>query len=170
MNGKYLIFGATGSIGSSLADKLYNEKKDCHLIGRNEEELKKLANKFSYSFSICDVLKLDFAKKLLLDLSDTEILGIAYCIGSIDLKPLKLTKSSDFISSYVLNLVGVTEIIRNFQDNLKRNNASVVLFSTVAAKKGFINHSIISSAKSGVEGLTVALAAELAPNISIKPM
>ena len=73
MNGKYLIFGATGSIGSSLADKLYNEKKDCHLIGRNEEELKKLANKFSYSFSICDVLKLDFAKKLLLDLSDTEI-------------------------------------------------------------------------------------------------
>jgi len=41
MNGKYLIFGATGSIGSSLADKLYNEKKDCHLIGRNEEELKK---------------------------------------------------------------------------------------------------------------------------------
>ena len=167
MNGKYLIFGATGSIGSSLADKLYNEKKDCHLIGRNEEELKKLANKFSYSFSICDVLKLDFAKKLLLDLSDTEILGLAYCIGSIDLKPLKLTKASDFVSSYVLNLVAVTDIIRSFQDNLKRNNASIVLFSTVAAKKGFINHSIISSAKSGVEGLTVALAAELAPNIRI---
>ena len=31
MNGKYLIFGATGSIGSSLTDKLYNEKKNCHL-------------------------------------------------------------------------------------------------------------------------------------------
>ena len=167
MNGKYLIFGATGSIGSSLADKLYNEKKDCHLIGRNEEELKKLANKLNYSFSICDVLKLDFVKKLLTELSNTEILGMAYCIGSIDLKPLKLTKSSDFVSSYVLNLVAVTDIIRSFQDNLKRNSASIVLFSTVAAKKGFINHSIISSAKSGVEGLTVALAAELAPNIRI---
>tara|TARA_Y100000590_G_C15642804_1_gene985660 strand:+ start:832 stop:1548 length:717 start_codon:yes stop_codon:yes gene_type:complete len=167
MNEKYLIFGATGSIGSSLTDKLYNEKKNCHLIARNEEELKKLSEKYNYSFSICDVLQLDFTKKLLTELSDTEILGIAYCIGSIDLKPLKLTKSSDFISSYVLNLVGVTEIIRNFQDNLKRNNASVVLFSTVAAKKGFINHSIISSAKSGVEGLTVALAAELAPNIRV---
>ena len=167
MNEKYLIFGATGSIGSSLTDILYNEKKNCHLIARNEEELKKLSEKYNYSFSICDVLQLDFTKKLLTELSDTEILGIAYCIGSIDLKPLKLTKSSDFISSYVLNLVGVTEIIRNFQDNLKRNNASVVLFSTVAAKKGFINHSIISSAKSGVEGLTVALAAELAPNIRV---
>ena len=77
MTGKYLIFGATGSIGSSLVEKLYNEKKDCHLIGRNEEELKKLANKLNYSFSICDVLKLDFVKKLLTELSNTEILGMA---------------------------------------------------------------------------------------------
>ena len=167
MTGKYLIFGATGSIGSSLVEKLYNEKKDCHLIGRNEEELKKIAEKFNYSFSICDVLKIDFVKKLVDDLSNTEILGIAYCVGSIDLKPLKLTKASDFVSSYVLNLVAVTGIIRGFQDNLKKNNGSVVLYSTVAAKKGFINHSIISSAKSGVEGLTVALAAELAPNIRV---
>ena len=167
MSEKYLIFGATGSIGSSLANKLYDEKKDCHLIGRNEEELKKLANKLSYSFSVCDVLKMDFSKKLLSELSDTEVLGIAYCVGSIDLKPLKLTKASDFVSSYVLNLVAVTDIIRGFQDNLKKNNGSVVLFSTVAAKKGFVNHSIVSSAKSGVEGLTVALAAELAPAVRV---
>jgi len=167
MKKKYLIFGATGSIGSSLAKQLYNEKRDCHLIGRNEEELKKLANKLSYSFSVCDVLKINFTKKLLEELADIEVLGMAYCVGSIDIKPFKLTKSSDFVSSYVLNLVAVTEIIRNFESNLKKNDASVVLFSTVAAKKGFVNHSIISSSKSGVEGLTVALAAEFAPNIRV---
>ena len=167
MKKKYLIFGATGSIGSSLANQLYNEKKDCHLIGRNEEELKKLADKLSYSFSVCDVLKINFTKKLLEELADIEVLGMAYCVGSIDIKPFKLTKSSDFVSSYVLNLVAVTEIIRNFESNLKKNDASVVLFSTVAAKKGFVNHSIISSSKSGVEGLTVALAAEFAPNIRV---
>ena len=97
MHKKYLIFGATGSIGSSLANQLYEEKKDCHLIGRNEEELKKLANKLSYSFSVCDVLKIDFTKKLLTELSDTEILGIAYCIGSIDLKPLWKANKEDFL-------------------------------------------------------------------------
>ena len=167
MKKKYLIFGATGSIGSSLANQMYKEKKDCHLIARNKEEVEKIAKKLNYSFSICDVLRMDFAKKLSEELVDIEILGIAYCVGSIDIKPFKLTKASDFVSSYVLNLVGVTEIIRNFQENLNRNNASVVLFSTVAAKKGFINHSIISSAKSGVEGLTVALAAEFAPNIRV---
>jgi short-subunit dehydrogenase len=146
MKKKYLIFGATGAIGSSLANQLYDEKRDCHLIGRNEEELGKLANKLSYSFSVCDVLKIDFTKKLLEELVDVEVLGMAYCVGSIDIKPFKLTKSSDFVSSYVLNLVAVTEIIRSFENNLKKNKASVVLFSTVAAKKGFVNHSIISSA------------------------
>ena len=167
MKKKYLIFGATGSIGSSLANQLYQEKKDCHLIARNKEEVEKIAKKLNYSFSISDVLRMDFAKKLSEELVDIEILGIAYCVGSIDIKPFKLTKASDFVSSYVLNLVAVTDIIRSFQDNLKKNNGSVVLYSTVAAKKGFINHSIISSAKSGVEGLTVALAAELAPNIRV---
>ena len=167
MSKKYLIFGATGAIGSALAKQLHEENKDCHLIGRNEEELKKISSNLNYTYSVCDVLKIDFIQQLIEDLSAVDILGIAYCIGSISLKPFKLTKASDFVSSYVLNLVAVTEILRAFQDSLKTNKGSVVLFSTVAAKKGFINHSIISSAKAGVEGLTVALAAELAPHIRI---
>ena len=36
---KYLIFGATGSIGSNLAEKLYSSDKDVHLLGKDEEEL-----------------------------------------------------------------------------------------------------------------------------------
>ena len=167
MNKKYIIFGATGSVGAALAEQFYNEKHECHLVGKNVEELKKLSTRLNYSYSICDVLELNFANKLLKDLSTTEIIGIAYCVGSIDIKPFKFTKNKDFVSSYVLNLVAAADIVRTFQDNLKRNNGSVVLFSTVAAKKGFANHSIISSSKAGVEGLTVALAAELAPNIRV---
>ena len=167
MNKKYLIFGATGSIGSSLANQMYEEKQDCHLIGRNEEELKEIANKLSYSYSVCDVMKINFADNLFKDLHETEILGIAYCVGSIDLKPLRITKAKDYVSTYVLNLVAATDIIRTFQDSLKKNKGSIVMFSTVAAKKGFPNHSIISPAKAAVEGLTVALAAELAPHTRI---
>jgi len=167
MEKKYVIFGATGAVGSALANQLYNDKLDCHLIGRNKDEVKKLAEKLNYTYSVCDVLKLDFVNNLKKDLDQTEILGIAYCVGSIDIKLFKNTQASDFVSSYVLNLVSVTEIIRAFQNNLKKNKGSVVLFSTVAAKKGFANHSIISSAKAAVEGLTVALAAELSPDIRI---
>ena len=64
MSKKYLIFGATGSIGSSLANQLYAEKKDCHLIGRNKEEIEKLSTKLSYSYSVCDVLEVDFSNKI----------------------------------------------------------------------------------------------------------
>jgi len=138
VNKKYLIFGATGSIGSSLANQMYVEKKDCHLIGRNNEELKKLSSKLSYSFSVCDVLKIDFTKKLLEELADIEILGIAYCVGSIDIKPFKLTKSSDFVSSYVLNLVAVTEIIRNLENNLKKITPQLFYFLQLQPKKALL--------------------------------
>ena len=39
MDPKYLIFGATGSIGSSLVEQLKNSgHKDVHLVARNENE------------------------------------------------------------------------------------------------------------------------------------
>ena len=146
---------------------MHSSGEDCQLIGRNESELKLLAEKLNYDYSICDVLQEDFSKKILEELSSVEILSITYSVGSIDLKPFRLTKTRDFISSFTLNLVAATEIIKVFQENLKRNNGSIVLFSTVAAQKGFTNHSIISSAKAAVEGLTVSLAAEFAPNIKV---
>ena len=41
MSGKFLIFGATGSIGSSLAEQLKSSGHDnIHLVGRNEKEVK----------------------------------------------------------------------------------------------------------------------------------
>ena len=38
MSEKYLIFGATGSIGSSLAEQLINSGNSVHLVGRNANE------------------------------------------------------------------------------------------------------------------------------------
>ena len=58
-------------------------------------------------------------------------------------------------------------MIKVFKDNLKKNKGSIVLFSTVAAQRGFTNHSIIASVKGAIEGLTVSLAAEFAPNIKV---
>mgnify|MGYP003327384800 CR=1 FL=1 len=60
MSAKYLIFGATGSIGSNLANKLYNSSYDFHLVSRNEEELKKTLEKYSNDTSF--YLKSDFSK------------------------------------------------------------------------------------------------------------
>jgi len=165
MSEKYLIFGATGSVGSSLAEQLKNSGNDIHLVARNEEEVKVIADKLDCSYTVADVLEDGFIEKVKSDIN--EIKGIAYCVGSIDLKPLRMVTEEDMNKCMKLNLYSAIEAIKGYQENLKKNKGSVVLFSTVAAQRGFTNHTIIASAKAAVEGLTVTLAAEFAPNIRV---
>ena len=166
MTAKYLIFGATGSIGSSLTEQLKNSKYDnVHLVGRNENEVKSISENKGYTFTVADVLEDKFIEKVKSEINN--IKGIAYCVGSIDLKPVKMVNEKDFEKCMKLNLYSAFEIIKTFQESLKKNNGSVILFSTVAAKRGFSNHSIIASTKAAVEGLTVSLAAEFAPFIRV---
>ena len=167
MSDKYLIFGATGSIGSSLAQQLKDSNQEAHLISRNEEELKSISEKLGFSYTVADVLEGGFIDKINSDIPETNIKGLAYCIGSIDLKPLKRVTESDMNQCMKLNLYSAIEAIQGFQDDLKNNSGSIVLFSSVAAQKGFTNHTIIASAKAAIEGLTVTLAAELAPSIRV---
>jgi len=165
MSEKYLIFGATGSVGSSLAEQLKNSGNDIHLVARNESEVKVIAEKLGCSYTVADVLEDGFIEKVKSDVN--EIKGIAYCVGSIDLKPLRMVTEADMNKCMKLNLYSAIEAIKEFQETLKKNKGSVVLFSTVAAQRGFTNHTIIASAKAAVEGLTVTLAAEFAPNIRV---
>ena len=102
MSEKYLIFGATGSIGSSLAEQLKGSGYDIHLVARNEGEVSAIASKLGCSFTVVDVLENNFIEKVKADVP--EIKGIAYCVGSIDLKPLRLIKEEDFDKCMKLNL------------------------------------------------------------------
>ena len=165
MSEKYLIFGATGSVGSSLAEQLKNSGNDIHLVARNESEVKVIAEKLGCTYTVADVLEDGFIEKVKSDIN--EIKGIAYCVGSIDLKPLRMVTEADMNKCMKLNLYSAIEVIKGFQESLKKNKGSVVLFSTVAAQRGFTNHTIIASAKAAIEGLTVTLAAEFAPHIRV---
>ena len=166
MSGKFIIFGATGSIGSSLAEQMMSAGYDnVHLVSRNQSEVESIASKYGFSFTIADVLEDGFIAKVKNDLEDA--VGIAYCVGSIDLKPFKMVTEKDFNKCMKLNLYSAVEAIKGYQESLKKNKGSVVLFSTAAVHRGFTNHSIIASAKAAVEGLAISLAAEFAPNIRV---
>ena len=131
----------------------------------NENEVKAIAEKLGCSCTVADVLEDGFIEKVKSDIND--IKGVAYCVGSIDLKPLRMVTEADMNKCMKLNLYSAIEAIKGYQESLKKNKGSVVLFSTVAAQRGFTNHTIIASAKAAVEGLTVTLAAEFAPNIRV---
>ncbi|MBD1383785.1 SDR family oxidoreductase [Mucilaginibacter rigui] len=89
--------------------------------------------------------------------------GLVYSVGSINLKPFQRLTAEDFLTDYKLNVLGATEIIKLSLKALKNaGGASIVLYSSVAAKAGMPFHASIAAAKGAVEGLTLSLAAELA--------
>jgi NAD(P)-dependent dehydrogenase (short-subunit alcohol dehydrogenase family) len=94
--------------------------------------------------------------------------GLAYCVGGIALKPFARIPAADFINDYQKQVLGAIQIIQKSLNALKvSEQSSVVLFSTVAVQTGFPFHSLVSSSKGAIEGLTRALAAELAPKVRI---
>ena len=91
-----------------------------------------------------------------------------YAVGSINLKTLGRLKRSDFLRDFELNALGAALAVQAALPALKKSgDASVVLFSSIAASQGFSMHASIGMAKAAVSGLTLSLAAELAPAIRV---
>ncbi len=163
---KILIFGGSGSIGKALAIKLKKNNYSPIIIARNKNELENISLEIKCDYRVCDVLNYQRIKEVSDEFKD-KVLGIAYCVGSINLKPIKITKDEDFIEAFKINTLGAINVIKLNQENLTRNNGSILLYSTIAVKQGFANHAIVSTAKGAIEGLTLSLAAEFAPKIKV---
>lgn len=151
-----LIIGAGKGIGLNTAE-LLSSNHQVFTVSRNQtEELRQLNTTF---------YQLDVAKDDLGALGELPeaIHGLVFCPGSINLKPFNRLKEEDFLADFQQNVLGAVRVIQKVLPNLKRaNGASIVLFSTVAAKVGMSFHASIAVSKAGVEGLTRSLAAELA--------
>ncbi len=94
--------------------------------------------------------------------------GLVYFPGTITLKPFHRLTSQDFLRDYQVNCLGAVAVLQAALPALKASPfASVVLFSSIAAAQGLAFHASIAAAKGAVEGLTLSLAAELAPRIRV---
>lgn len=98
----------------------------------------------------------------------SEVDGLVYCPGSINLKPISRLKIEDFKNDFEINVIGAVKVIQKYARVMKDSqHPSIVLFSTVAVKLGMPFHASIATAKAGVEGLVKSLGAEFAPKIRI---
>lgn len=94
--------------------------------------------------------------------------GLIYFPGSINLKPFARLSSEDFINDFNINALGAVKFVQAYLKNMKlAGNSSVVFVSSVAASCGMPYHTSIAMAKAAVEGLTISLAAELAPSVRV---
>lgn len=160
-----LIYGATGGIGESLARKLAAQGHSLHLTARDAGKLEALGRELGASFTPGDVL--DAASHTGIAKAAGAITGLAYCVGSLTLKPAHRVTPEDALADFRLNALGALQAVQAALPQLKANGGSVLLFSTVAIAQGFANHVSIAMAKGAVEGLTLSLAAELAPKIRV---
>jgi len=162
------VVGATGAIGRALSRRLLAKGVTPWLIGRSQPGLEALASELGGApFTVCDLTQTDAIAETLKGQAPSDLSGLAYCVGDIVLKPLKRATPADFAACFNLHVIGAAEAVKSVEPMLKKTGGSVVLFSSVAVSQGFTNHAVISSAKGAVEGLTRALAAELAPKVRV---
>ncbi len=166
--GKILIYGATGGIGAATARKLHARGFALHLAGRDADKLFTLAAELNASHTIADVEDASALDQVSAD-AGPSLAGLVYAVGTINLKPLSRLTSSDFERDFRINALGAALAVQKALPALKASEgmASIVLFSTVAVAQGFTAHASVAMAKGAVEGLTLALAAELAPKIRV---
>lgn len=157
----FLIIGGSSGIGKQLARQLA-EKHRVYATFNKHTPIPPENEKLSFHF--CDVTgeQTDFS------FLPEKLHGIVYFPGSINLKPFARIQPEEFITDYRINVTGAIMIIQQVLPKLKASgNAAIILFSTVAVQQGFNFHSMVAASKGALEGLTRALAAELAPAIRV---
>ena len=91
----------------------------------------------------------------------SDINGMVYFPGTINLKPFTMLKEDDFLNDFKINVLGAAKVVKKVINKLKEaDGASVVFISSVAANVGLPFHASISSSKSALEGMARSLASE----------
>lgn len=168
MSKKILIYGGSGGIGAATGRILRSKGHSLHLVGRDADRLAAVAHELGATFTVGDVNDPAVFAKAAAEAGDS-LDGLVYAVGTINLRSLSRLTESDFITDFRVNAMGAALAVQASLPALKNssNTASVVLYSSVAAVQGFAMHASIGLAKGAVNGLTLSLAAELAPKIRV---
>ncbi|PQJ28712.1 SDR family NAD(P)-dependent oxidoreductase [Rubritalea profundi] len=155
---RILLVGGNSGIGLSLGKQLISQGDELIQWSRSPGEL---VDKGAQYFP------LDLTSELVLPI-DGHLDGVVYLPGTIRLKPFHRITHDEFREDMEINAFGAARVLQLALPLLKKSHsASIVLFSSVAAAQGLAFHASIAMAKAAVEGLTLSLAAELAPKIRV---
>ena len=145
-----LLIGASSKVSIDLIEK-YSSNYNFISLSRND----------NYS----DYLKFDILDTLTFpDIDNLD--GIIYFPGNINLKPFKRIKIEEFQNDYNINVVGLLNILKFYERSLN-DSASIVMFSSIAAKVGMPFHSSIAMSKAAITSLSRTLSAEWSPKIRL---
>jgi NAD(P)-dependent dehydrogenase (short-subunit alcohol dehydrogenase family) len=157
----YVIIGASTGIGLATAQQLAAAGHQVFGTYNKNKPTEAVQNLQYFPLNVTD-------SDADMSWAPAEIHGVVYCPGSINLKPFARIKPEDFTSDFELQVVGAIRVLQTLMPNMKHAEpVSIVLFSTVAVQTGFTFHTQVSASKGALEGLTKALAAEMAPRMRV---
>jgi NAD(P)-dependent dehydrogenase (short-subunit alcohol dehydrogenase family) len=168
MASKIVVYGGYGGIGSALARLLRARGYDLHLVGRSEDRLALIATELEASLTVGDVCDSSLFARVAKD-AGKPLAGLVYAVGTINLKSLRRFTEADFLDDFRVNALGAALAVQAALPAFRKSadTTSVVLFSSVATQQGFALHASMGMAKAAVSGLTLSLAAELAPRVRV---
>ncbi|OYX87806.1 MAG: short-chain dehydrogenase, partial [Azorhizobium sp. 32-67-21] len=92
---KIVIYGGSGGIGAATARLLHRKGFDLHLVGRDAERLASVAAGIGADFTVGDVTD-DTLFARVAEAAGERLAGLAYAVGTINLKPLARLSAQDF--------------------------------------------------------------------------
>lgn len=160
----FVVLGATGSVGTSLTQKLVKAGHNVVAGVRSLEKAHDLVNRLgcdAQQVSAGDSASIEACVKFAAT-KFGQVDGIANCIGSVLLKPAHLTSDDEWNDVITTNLTSSFSVVKAAGKAMRQSGGSVVLVSSAAAQIGLSNHEAIAAAKAGIMGLTLSAAATYA--------
>jgi len=162
----FVVVGGGGGIGSAVVRKLAARADRLVIAGRDAGRLASVAAETGAQarpLDARDSAAVDAMMQSVLSEHD-RIDGVVNCAGSFLLKPAHLITDQEFAETLAANLTTAFNLVRAAARLMMKQagGGSIVLCSSVAARRGLVNHEAISAAKAGVEGLALAAAATYA--------
>jgi len=171
---KFLVTGASSSIGCAISLKLSLLGSILVLTGRDEERLN---NTFSQLYGsghekyLADLSNIDEIEPMINQTVKSEkYSGFVHCAGLLSIRPLRMLTTDILRKCMETHFFSFVEIVRIItkKQNFEERGGSIVAMSSTASDSGEIGQTAYSAAKAAIDASVRTLSFELAPkNIRI---
>lgn len=164
---RFIVFGATGGIGSEVARRITSRGDTAVLAARGSDRLNALSAELGGApvaeVDATDVAAVDtVVRNAAAEMGRVD--GVVNCVGSILLKAAHQTSAEQWRQTLAVNLDSAFAVVRAGARAMRRGGGSIVLMASSAARVGLPSHEAIAAAKAGVIGLAKSAAASYAGN------
>jgi NAD(P)-dependent dehydrogenase (short-subunit alcohol dehydrogenase family) len=161
---RLLVTGAAAGIGAAAARAAAARGAEAILVDMNEAGLRDLAVELRAEARVCDVSDLAAVRALGSDVGRVDLLVNA--AGNVTSSPFLELSGDEWdsvLASHVKSVFNTCQVL--VPGMVERSDGRVVNIASVAGKRGggFLGKTAYAGAKAAVNGLTKALARELAP-------